>query len=89
MKKVVKNVNVNVNENVINEKEQEKLLKKQEQNKRIWLSCESKGHFGCMVPKRYLDRDGVKEKLLCPVCGKQLKYKNEMETEIIEMAANK
>ena len=71
---------------VNNEKIEAKIAKKKEQNTRIWLSCESKGHFGCMVPKRYLDRAGVKEKLVCPVCGKPLKSKDEQEEEILAAA---
>ena len=72
---------------IVNSKEIEaKIAKKKEQNARIWLSCESKGHFGCMVPKRYLDRAGVKEKLVCPVCGKPLKSKDEQEEEILAAA---
>ena len=71
---------------VNNEKIEAKIAKKKEQNTRIWLSCESKGHFGCMVPKRYLDRAGVKEKLVCPVCGKPLKSKGEQEEEILAAA---
>lgn len=66
-----------------------KVSKKQEQNKRVWLSCEKKGHFGCMVPSRYLVREGVREKLRCPICGEILKLKEDRKEEILELAANK
>ncbi len=62
-----------------------KYKKKQDQNKRIWYSCEMKGHFGMMIPARYIAREGVEEKLICPVCGKQLKC----TSKDIELAANK
>ena len=88
-KKILKNkiVNSKTETKIANTKKIEaKIAKKKEQNTRIWLSCESKGHFGCMVPKRYLDRAGVKEKLVCPVCGKPLKLKSEQEEEILAAA---
>ena len=88
-KKILKNkiVNSKTETKIANTKKIEaKIAKKKEQNTRIWLSCESKGHFGCMVPKRYLDRAGVKEKLICPVCGKLLKSKDEQEEEILAAA---
>lgn len=50
-------------------KEEIKYSKKLKQDKRIWLSCKEKNHFSMMVPERYLQREGVNEKLLCPICG--------------------
>ena len=67
------------------EQEEAKFLKKQEQNKRVWYSCETKGHFGMMIPQRYLTREKVIEKLICPICGKPLQ-RNVRE---IRAAANK
>jgi len=100
MKKVVSKVNtkkvntnvkkeeVKVEEKIINLDDQ-KVLKKKEQNKRVWLSCEKKGHFGCMVPSRYLEREGIREKLRCPICNEILKLKEDREEENLELAANK
>ena len=67
------------------EQEEAKFLKKQEQNKRVWYSCETKGHFGMMIPQRYLTREGIAEKLICPVCGKPLLH----NVREIRAAANK
>lgn len=67
------------------EQEEAKFLKKQEQNKRVWYSCETKGHFGMMIPQRYLTREGIVEKLVCPVCGKPLLH----NVREIRAAANK
>ena len=47
-----------------------------------------KGHFGCMVPNRYLERAGVKEKFVCPVCGRTLHSKEDQENSAVELAAN-
>lgn len=53
-----------------------KYSKKVKQNKRIHMGCEEKEHFAMMVPERYLQREGIDKKLLCPVCGKQLIVKS-------------
>ena len=88
----VKKTNVKVEEVKVEEVKvvdlnEQKLLKKQEQNKRVWMSCEMKGHFGCMVPARYLERQGVREKFVCPICGRMMKSKDENHNDI-ECAAN-
>ena len=87
-KKILKNkiVNSKTEAKITDKKIEAKIAKKKEQNTRIWLSCEAQGHFGCMVPKRYLDRPGVKEKLLCPICGRPLKSKDDQEEEILAAA---
>ncbi len=90
MKKITKNVKSTEVENINNEvlkKEEEKRLKKQEQNKRVWMSCEVKGHFGCMIPNRYIN-EMTKDKLVCPICQRKLKSKIEQIDDTIELVAN-
>lgn len=52
----------------------------EERNKKVWLACNTKGHFGCLVTEKN-KKIALDNNMKCPICGSFLILKSRSNNE--------